>query len=74
VAPDLAPWRARRDGPSGAARPVRGAPVRAIEVPLGDLVVPIAAREDLITMKRAAGRPQDLADVELLEGLDGDLR
>jgi hypothetical protein len=47
---------------------------RALEVPLGELVVPIAAREDLITMKRAAGRPQDLTDVELLEGLDDDPR
>jgi len=39
-------------------------------VSLGDLSVPIAAREDLLRMKRAAGRPQDLADVQLLESLD----
>jgi hypothetical protein len=43
---------------------------RAHEVPLGDLSVPIAHRDDLLKMKRAAGRPQDLADVRLLESLD----
>jgi hypothetical protein len=43
---------------------------RAHEVPLGDLSIPIARREDLLKMKRAAGRPQDLADVRLLESLD----
>lgn len=43
---------------------------RALEVPLGELSIPIAHREDLLRMKRAAGRPQDLADVRLLESLD----
>jgi hypothetical protein len=43
---------------------------RAHEVPLGELSVPIAHRDDLLSMKRAAGRPQDLADVQLLESLD----
>lgn len=43
---------------------------RAHEVPLGELSIPIAHREDLLKMKRAAGRPQDLADVRLLESLD----
>lgn len=43
---------------------------RAHDTPLGDVVVPIASREDLLTMKRAAGRPQDLADIRLLESLD----
>lgn len=43
---------------------------RAHDVPLGDVTVPIARREDLIRMKRAAGRPQDVADVLLLESLD----
>lgn len=43
---------------------------RAHEIPLGDLLVPIAHRDDLLEMKRAAGRPQDLADIELLESLD----
>ncbi len=43
---------------------------RAHEVPLGELSIPIAHRKDLLKMKRAAGRPQDLADVRLLESLD----
>jgi hypothetical protein len=43
---------------------------RAHPTPLGDLTVPIADREDLMRMKRASGRPQDLADVQLLESLD----
>ncbi len=43
---------------------------RAHEVALGELTVPIAHRQDLLEMKRAAGRPQDLADVRLLEALE----
>ena len=43
---------------------------RAHEIPLGNLLIPIAHRDDLLKMKRAAGRPQDLADIELLESLD----
>lgn len=43
---------------------------RAHEIPLGDVIVPIAHRDDLIILKRAAGRPQDLADIRLLESLD----
>ena len=43
---------------------------RAHEIPLGDLSIPIAHRDDLLEMKRAAGRPQDLADIRLLESLD----
>jgi hypothetical protein len=42
---------------------------RAYDVPLGDVIVPIAHREDLLRMKRASGRPQDLEDVRLLESL-----
>jgi hypothetical protein len=34
---------------------------------LGDLVIPVLTIDDLIANKRAAGRPQDLADVALLE-------
>jgi len=51
-------------GPFSAVR------ARAHDVGLGDILVPVAAREDLIAMKRASGRPQDQADVELLERLD----
>lgn len=36
---------------------------------LGDTPVPVASIEHLLTMKRAAGRPQDLADVQALERL-----
>jgi len=43
---------------------------RAHVVLLGDLRVPIASRDDLLELKRAAGRPQDLADIRLLESLD----
>lgn len=43
---------------------------RAHEVALGDLTVPIASRQDLIEFKRASARPQDIADVKLLESLD----
>lgn len=45
---------------------------RAHEVALGELTVPIAHREDLLRMKRAAGRPHDLDDVRLLESLSDD--
>ncbi len=39
---------------------------RALHVPLGDLVVAIASLDDLIAMKRASGRPSDLADIAVL--------
>jgi hypothetical protein len=53
-------------GPFGEMR------ARAHEAQLGEITVPIAHRDDLVRMKRAAGRPQDIADVELLESLDGE--
>jgi predicted nucleotidyltransferase len=40
---------------------------RAVSVQLGELVIPVISLDDLIINKRAAGRPQDLADVVLLE-------
>lgn len=43
---------------------------RALEVALGELTVPVASRKDLLEMKRASGRPQDLEDARLLESLD----
>lgn len=43
---------------------------RAHQVALDELTIPIAHRDDLLKMKRAAGRPQDLADIRLLESLD----
>lgn len=45
---------------------------RAHDVPLGDITVPIAHRDDLLRMKRASQRPQDLEDVRLLESLRDD--
>jgi hypothetical protein len=39
---------------------------RALEVRLGPLTIPFASREDLIRMKRAAGRPVDLSDLAAL--------
>lgn len=39
---------------------------RATEVPIGDSLVPVAGLDDLIRMKRAAGRPQDLEDIGAL--------
>jgi predicted nucleotidyltransferase len=40
---------------------------RAVRIPLLDFEVNVAAIEDLITMKRAAARPQDLRDIAELE-------
>lgn len=46
---------------------------RAVHVQIGDQVVPVIALPDLLANKRASGRPQDIADVAVLEGLaDGD--
>lgn len=40
---------------------------RADRVELDGIVVAVAALDDLLAMKRAAGRPQDLVDIEALE-------
>jgi predicted nucleotidyltransferase len=40
---------------------------RAVRVDLGGLSVPVISLDDLIDNKRASGRPQDLADLALLE-------
>ena len=55
---------------AGSFADLRG---RAHEVDLEELKIPIAHRDDLITLKRASGRPQDLADAELLESLGNDV-
>jgi len=44
---------------------------RRTTVDLWGLEVPVIGRDDLIATKRAAGRPQDLADVAGLEGSGG---
>jgi predicted nucleotidyltransferase len=40
---------------------------RAVEINIDGLIVPVASIDDLIAMKDAAGRPQDLIDIEALE-------
>lgn len=39
---------------------------RALAIALSDHAIPIASRDDLISMKRASGRPVDLADIAAL--------
>lgn len=39
---------------------------RALAIDLGGVTVRVAGRDDLIRMKQAAGRPQDLADIAAL--------
>jgi hypothetical protein len=39
---------------------------RALVIALGDHRIPVVGRDDLIRMKRAAGRPVDLADIAAL--------
>jgi hypothetical protein len=45
---------------------------RRIHVDFDDLPVTFISRADLITVKRAAGRPQDLLDANLLSEADGE--
>lgn len=40
---------------------------RRVEITIGHVTVPFISADDLIANKRAAGRPQDLADVAALE-------
>jgi predicted nucleotidyltransferase len=45
---------------------------RATIADLGDVKVPVASIEDLIALKRAAGRPKDLEDIRVLEAIERD--
>jgi predicted nucleotidyltransferase len=49
--------------------PFDAAWARATVADLGVAKVPVASIEDLIALKRAAGRPKDLEDVRVLEAL-----
>jgi predicted nucleotidyltransferase len=51
----------------GEARRFEELRARAIDVAVGGRTYYVAHIDDLIAMKRAAGRPQDLLDVEALE-------
>ncbi len=42
---------------------------RAVRVPLSSTVATVVALEDLVALKKAAGRPVDLADIEALRVL-----
>lgn len=53
--------------------PFEEAHARALWADLGTLRVPVASLQDLIAMKRRAGRPQDLEDVRHLEEIARDL-
>jgi hypothetical protein len=46
---------------------------RAVEITLGGVTLAVVGLDDLIRMKRAAGREQDLADIRALAALDDDL-
>ena len=48
------------------ARPFADLRRRALVIDLGDIEVPVASRDDLIAMKRAAGEPIDRGDVVAL--------
>ena len=43
---------------------------RRVDVTIDGIVVPFISKVDLIASKRAAGRPQDLIDADLLEQTD----
>jgi hypothetical protein len=51
---------------AGAPRSYEALREAALVVNLDGLEVPVAGLSDLIRMKRAAGRDQDLADIEAL--------
>jgi predicted nucleotidyltransferase len=58
---------------AGAPRSYEELRERALELELDGVPVVIVGLDDLIRMKRAAGREQDLADIRALTALDEDL-
>jgi len=52
------------------AAPYEQLRARSLVVDLGGLPIRVAGRDDLIRMKQAAGRPQDLSDIAALTSLD----
>ncbi|HBL19237.1 MAG: hypothetical protein A2X36_03035 [Elusimicrobia bacterium GWA2_69_24] len=46
------------------------AKLRVSRIRVGDRTLPVLSLPDLIAMKRASGRPQDLEDIRALEGLN----
>jgi predicted nucleotidyltransferase len=46
---------------------------RALEIDFEDITLAIVGLDDLIRMKKSAGREQDLADIRALTALDEDL-
>jgi len=40
----------------------------ALELSLDDVTIPVVSLDDLVSMKRASGRPEDLADLAVLLG------
>jgi hypothetical protein len=66
-------WRlATRHGAVDVLHDAPGAPTydelrsRALEIQLGEMTIAVAGRDDLISMKRASGRPIDLEDLAAL--------
>jgi hypothetical protein len=51
---------------SPGAPPYEDLHERALEIRLGDLMLAVAGRDDLISMKRASARPIDLEDIAVL--------
>jgi len=41
-------------------------------VSLGEMMIKVVSKNGLITMKKIAGRPQDIADIDALRRLDGE--
>ena len=53
--------------------PFAAAHARALLADVGTAVVSVAAVQDLIELKRRAGRPKDLEDILALEALEGEV-